>query len=144
MAIFRGASNQAAQQGPAMVPLSGGVGGGKVAGFYDTFVVPAAGMAANDQIEMGPPTGLKKGDVVVNVTIWHDALGAAALLAAGDDGAPARYVTAAAAAAAGLKQMSQSGFGYQLTQDRPFLIQITGGAPTPAATIKCHWAVLRA
>jgi len=144
MATQRGTNNLASQPGTAPVPISSGDGGGKMASFYDDFVVPA-GAAQNDIVIMGPSKALKKGDRFISFSLDFDAMGAGVTLQIGDDGSAGRYSAAIAANAAGQNSTRVNGIlGYVLTQDRELQVTIGGGAPTAATKFRLHWNVLRA
>lgn len=78
---------------------------------------------------------VKEGEVVNQIEIHHDALGAGVTLDVGDVASTTRYVTAQAAATAGIIQIQNiAGFGYQYTSDDDLQIVLGGGAAT--GTIK--------
>jgi len=144
MATQRGTNNLASQPGTAPTPISNGDGGGKMASFYDEFVVPN-GAAQNDIVIMGPSKALKKGDRFIGFALDFDNMGAGVTLQLGDDGSAGRYSAAIAANAAGQSSTRVNGIlGYVLTQDRELQVTIGGGAPTVGAKFRLHWNVLRA
>ena len=146
MTIFMGANNTLAQQGPSFQPIVGGQGGGKASEFYDSYAIPASGFADGDSIEMGPPNALRKGDLFLGFSLWHEAMGAGVVAAVGDDGSATRYASAldvAAAATAAKNGNLFAGVGYLLTQDRPLRVRLSGAAPTATKIIKIYWRVLR-
>lgn len=146
MATFKGVNRTLVVPGPNFQPLSGGLGGGKVAGFYDTYTIPAAGFADGDSIDLGPALAFKKGDIFLDFALWHEAMGAGVVAAVGDDGSATRFASAldvAALATAAKKPNLYTGIGYQFTQDRPCLVRLSGAAPTAAKQVKLWWWVLR-
>lgn len=146
MTIFKGVQNTLAQPGPSFQPVVGGMGGGKPGFFFDSYTIPAAGFADGDSIEMGPVNALKKGDILLGYSLWHQAMGANVVAAVGDDGSATRYgsghdVSALATAPKSLNLFT--GFGYQLTQDRPLRLRLSGAAATAGKIIAIEWRVLR-
>lgn len=146
MTTFKGYYNTLVQQGPSFVPIVGGLGGGKLSVFFDYYTIPASGFADGDSIELGPINALKKGDLFLDYHLWHEAMGTSVVAALGDDGSATRYGSAHDVAAAGTAPKvgnAFAGFGYALTQDRPFLLRLSGAAPTAGKIVKVGWAVLR-
>lgn len=146
MAIFKSVNRALVVPGPAFAPIVGGKAGGRVCGFYDTYVTPASGFADGDSIEFGIENTLKKGDIFLDFGLWHEAMGASCVAAVGDDGSATRYASAldvAALATAAKKPNLYTGIGYELTQDRPLLVRLSGAAPAAAKGIKLWWWVLR-
>lgn len=145
MTIFKGLYNTLAEQGPSFVPISGGLGGGKPSIFFDQYTIPAEGFADGDSIDLGPINALRKGDLFLDYHLWHQDMGASVVAALGDDGSATRYGSAHDVSAAGVKVGNAfAGFGYLLTQDRPFRLRLSGAAPTAGKIVKVGWAVLRA
>ena len=147
MTTFKSVNRTLVVPGPSFTPVSGGLAGGRVCGFYDTYVIPASGFADGDNIEFGIENTLKKGDVFLDFALWHEAMGSSVVAALGDDGSATRYASAldvAALATAAKKPNLYTGIGYQLTQDRPLLLRLSGAAPTAAKGLKLWWWVLRA
>lgn len=146
MTIYKGVQRTLAIPGPSFAPIVGGLAGGKAASFYDSYTIPASGFADGDSIEMGPPNALKKGDVFLGYDLWHEAMGSSVVAAVGDDGSATRYGSAhnVASLATAAKNLNLfTGFGYQLTQDRPLLVRLSGAAPTAGKIISITWRVLR-
>lgn len=146
MTTFKSVNRTLVVAGPSFTPVSGGLAGGRVAGFSDSYAIPATGFLDGDKIELGIENTLKKGDTFLGYDLWHEAMGASVVAAVGDDGSANRYGNAhdvAAAATAAKKPNVFGGVGYQLTQDRPLLVTLSGAAPTATKIIKLIWFVLR-
>lgn len=145
MTTFKGVLNTLAQQGPNHVPIAG-LNGGKPLVFFDYYAIPASGFADGDSFDLGPINALRKGDRFIDFHLWHEAMGSSVVATVGDDGSAARYGSALDVAAAGTAPKVGNvfgGFGYELTQDRPLRVTLSGAAPTAAKIIKVMWAVLR-
>lgn len=144
MAKFYATNWTAAVAVPTGIPVPSGDGGGSERAYYDEFVA-VAGMAVNDTIDFGPPSGaLQPGDRVVGADIVTDAAAAAMLLALGDDGSATRFITATAAAAAGRITLNNyANYGWQVDQQRPIRMTITGAAPPVGNKIRVKVLVLR-
>lgn len=146
MTTFKSVNRTLVVPGPSFAPLVGGVGGGKLAAFFDSYTIPATGFLNGDAIEFGEANTLKKDDVFLGYQLWHEAMGASVVAAVGDDGSASRYGSAhdvAAAATAAKLPNVFGGVGYRLTQDRPLLVTLSGAAPTAAKIVKLIWFVLR-
>ena len=146
MATFKSVNRSLVVPGPNFAPVTGGKGGGRVCGFYDTFVLPASGFANGDNIEFGIENTFKKGDIFLDFAFWHEAMGASVVAAVGDDGSSSRFASAldvAALATAAKKPNLYTGIGYEFTQDRPLLITLSGATPTASKGLKLWWWVLR-
>lgn len=146
MATFKGVQRTLAVAGPNFAPIVGGMGGGKPAWFYDTYVIPASGFADGDKIEFGPPNAFRKGDIFIDFALWHEAMGASVVAAVGDDQTANKFAGAldvAALATAAKKPNLYTGIGHVFTQDRPLLVTLSGAAPTAAKGLKIWWCVLR-
>lgn len=146
MTIYKSVNRTLTIPGPSFAAIAAGLGGGRLAGFCDSYAIPAAGFLAGDGIEFGEPNTLKKGDTFMGYELWHEAMGAGVLAAIGDDGVGARYGSAhdvAAAATTAKLPNVFAGVAYQLTQDRPLIVTLSGAAPTAAKIIRLAWYVLR-
>jgi hypothetical protein len=142
MATFRGVNNTLAQPGPTKAPVAGGDGGGNPRLIYDEYTTVGTEVV-NDVIEMGPPLALKKGDRIVGAFMNNDVCAAGALAALGDDGNTLRFLAATAISAAAHTQMTNGNVGFQLDQDRPIRVTLTGAAPGANHKIRVGVYVLR-
>lgn len=107
---------------------------GKVRCFFDSISVNAIEKASTITIAK-LPIGAK----VVDVRVWHGALGSGVTLQAGISGATAKFIPATSAAAAGQFSMAEVGTDltgplYECTAETSVILT-TGGATTAASAI---------
>lgn len=103
---------------------------GKLRVYTDTY--EASSLASGSDITIAR---LPKNSAVVDVTVYHDALGASSTLKVGDASKDDRYVTAGSTASAGTLRMNTvDGCGYENTVATDIIVT-TGGA-TISGTIK--------
>jgi hypothetical protein len=99
-----------------------------------TYEITAA-LVINDVFQM---VKVPKGAVILDVTLWTDDLessGTASVLAVGDGGAAARFITTSAVGQAGGRQAMNviNGVGYAYTVEDTIDVSVTT-APTTGAT----------
>lgn len=103
---------------------------GKVRVFSDTY--EASSLAAGSDITIAR---LPKNSAVVDIALYHDALGASSTLSVGDSGDADRYVLAGSTSSAGVLRMDAvDGCGYENTAQTDLLITTAGA--TISGTIK--------
>lgn len=145
MAKFYGANYTLATPGPNVQPIPSGDQGGSMRVVYDSFTAPTGGLAINDTIDFGAPAGaIKAGDRIVGARIVTDALGAGALLQLGDDGVANRFITASDASAAVTMTLNNlANFGWQVDQNRPIRVTLTGAVMAAGKNVKILVELLR-
>lgn len=91
-----------------------------------TKVYEAAAVPQNDIIEM---VQMYKGEVVYEVILDYDALGASSSLSVGDGGAAARYIGTTTTTSAGIARITTAadvGRGYKYTSDDTIDVTVVG------------------
>jgi hypothetical protein len=85
------------------------------------------------------------GSYILDIRVYHAALGGSVTLKVGDDDDDDRFVTAASASGAGLLSIANDQIGYYVdpssfSNNKDIIIEIGGAAATGAVNAYCYWS----
>lgn len=101
-----------------------------------------SGQASGTKLVIGT---VPNGAYILDIRVYHAALGGSVTLKVGDDDDDDRFVTATSASGAGLLTIANDQIGYYIdpasfSNDKDIIVEIGGAAATGVVNAYCYWS----